>query len=87
MHAARLSAPLMRHLTSGGCGPVDAWPCGPDVVIKVQYHDVQALVSSDLRNLGRVARFLRPVLPFDATPIVQVQALLSRQQCSVPRLA
>lgn len=39
------------------------------VVFKVQKLGVEALIKSDLRNMKKVARFLRPYLPFDLTPI------------------
>ena len=39
------------------------------VVLKVQKLGVEALIKSDLRNMKKVARFLRPYMPFDLTPI------------------
>jgi predicted unusual protein kinase regulating ubiquinone biosynthesis (AarF/ABC1/UbiB family) len=42
-----------------------------DVVIKVQHRGMERLMGADLRNLGAVGRFLRPVLPFDIAPIVR----------------
>jgi hypothetical protein len=35
---------------------------------QVQHHDVQALMGADLRNMGRIARFLDAHLPFDVMP-------------------
>uniref|UniRef100_A0A7S0RJH9 ABC1 atypical kinase-like domain-containing protein n=1 Tax=Chlamydomonas leiostraca TaxID=1034604 RepID=A0A7S0RJH9_9CHLO len=64
VHAARLSPELQSLLGS-------SWAHGPDVVIKVQHHDVQALMGADLRNMGRIARFLDGHLPFDVMPAVQ----------------
>jgi len=40
-----------------------------DVVLKVQKLGVEELIYSDLRNMKKIARFLRPYLPFDITPI------------------
>jgi predicted unusual protein kinase regulating ubiquinone biosynthesis (AarF/ABC1/UbiB family) len=38
------------------------------VVIKVQHQHVRKLISTDLRNLQKIATFLRPNLPFDFVP-------------------
>ena len=40
-----------------------------EVALKVQKLGVEELIYSDLRNMKKVARFLRPYLPFDLTPI------------------
>ncbi|GHP08704.1 hypothetical protein PPROV_000744100 [Pycnococcus provasolii] len=42
---------------------------GTSVVVKVQKLGVDGLIKSDLANMKLVARFLRPYLPFDITPI------------------
>lgn len=67
VHAAVLSPQLMAHLDT-----IEAWDVGPEVVVKIQHHDIQQTMGSDLRNLGRIARFMRGVLPFDFVPIAKV---------------
>ena len=42
---------------------------GTPVVVKVQKLGVDMLIKADLANMKTVARFLRPYLPFDITPI------------------
>lgn len=44
---------------------------GTPVVIKVQHLGMRNLMDSDLRNIGRVAKFLKSQLPFDLSAIVQ----------------
>ena len=65
VHAASLSSALLEYLEAQPGG----WGHGPHVVLKVQHCDVQRLMSSDLGNMGRVARFLRGILPFDVMPV------------------
>lgn len=38
-------------------------------MLKVQHVDVRGLMDSDVRNLGRLARFVRGSMPFDAAPV------------------
>lgn len=68
VHMATLSehvVPLLSHDTA-------TWLAGHrDVVIKVQHRGMEKLMASDLRNIGRVAKFLKGVLPFDVTGIVR----------------
>ncbi|GBG63095.1 hypothetical protein CBR_g36582 [Chara braunii] len=44
---------------------------GTPVVVKIQHLGMDIVMHSDLRNIGRVARFLRKQLPFDLTPVVK----------------
>ena len=62
MHAARLSNELRRNLGW-------RWSLGSDVVLKVQHDDMRCLMDSDVRNLGRLAAFVRDSMPFDAVPV------------------
>ncbi|CAL8465797.1 g5333 [Coccomyxa elongata] len=41
------------------------WRHGREVVLKVQHPDMKGLMGSDVRNLGRLADFVRGTLPFD----------------------
>ncbi len=45
------------------------WRHGREVVLKVQHPDMKALMDSDVRNLGRLADFVRGTLPFDVFPV------------------
>ena len=45
------------------------WVHGPGVVLKVQHPDMKGLMDSDVRNLGRLADFVRDTLPFDIFPV------------------
>ncbi|CAM6044483.1 unnamed protein product [Sphagnum compactum] len=50
---------------------------GSRVVIKVQHFGMEKVMASDLRNIGRVAKFLEGQLPFDLGPIVkEIQATI-----------
>ncbi|XP_002963711.2 uncharacterized protein LOC9655240 [Selaginella moellendorffii] len=50
---------------------------GTPVVVKVQHLGMDTIMHSDLRNLARVARFLKGQLPVDLTPIVkEIQATI-----------
>jgi aarF domain-containing kinase len=60
-----LSEAVLDHLRQQPGG----WAHGGEVVLKVQHSDVQRLMGSDLRNMGRVARFMRGILPFDVLPV------------------
>eukprot|EP00850_Spirogloea_muscicola_P014624 SM000106S13972 [mRNA] locus=s106:464238:466947:+ [translate_table: standard] len=44
---------------------------GRHVVVKVQHLGMDAIMASDLRNIGRVAKLVKPHLPFDLEPIVR----------------
>eukprot|EP00850_Spirogloea_muscicola_P007159 SM000035S13139 [mRNA] locus=s35:689645:692460:+ [translate_table: standard] len=44
---------------------------GRQVVVKVQHLGMDAIMASDLRNIGRVAKLVKPHLPFDLEPIVR----------------
>ena len=45
------------------------WRAGPEVVLKVQHGDMRGLMDSDVRNLGRLAAFVRDAMPFDVVPV------------------
>ena len=62
VHAAQLSKEVLRDLGW-------RWPLGSDVVLKVQHDDMRCLMDSDVRNLGRLAAFVRDSMPFDAVPV------------------
>ena len=62
VHGARLSANMLQELGW-------RWRAGPEVVLKVQHSDMRRLMDSDVRNLGRLAAFVRDVMPFDAMPV------------------
>ena len=62
MHGACLSEATLRDLGW-------RWPLGRDVVLKVQHDDMRCLMDSDVRNLGRLAAFVRDSMPFDAMPV------------------
>ncbi len=38
-------------------------------MLKVQHDDMHCLMDSDVRNLGRLAAFVRDSMPFDAVPV------------------
>ena len=38
-------------------------------MLKVQHDNMHGLMDSDVRNLGRLAAFVRGSMPFDATPV------------------
>ena len=38
-------------------------------MLKVQHEDMRCLMDSDVRNLGRLAAFVRDSMPFDAAPV------------------
>ena len=42
---------------------------GPEVVLKVQHGDMRGLMDSDVRNLGRLAAFVREAMPLDVIPV------------------
>ena len=62
VHAAQLSDAALRDLGW-------RWVAGRDVVLKVQHDDMCCLMDSDVRNLGRLAAFVRGSMPFDAGPV------------------
>ena len=62
VHAAQLSKEALRDLGW-------RWPLGSNVVLKVQHDDMRCLMDSDVRNLGRLAAFVRDSMPFDAVPV------------------
>ncbi|CAL5224036.1 g6658 [Coccomyxa viridis] len=64
VHAAQLSKEVLRDLGW-------RWPLGSDVVLKVQHDNMRCLMDSDVRNLGRLAAFVRDSMPFDAVPILE----------------
>lgn len=67
VHAASLRAP-------------PPWAPRPACVLKVQHAGAERAMAADLRNLGRVARFLRHILPFDIAPIVaEIQGAMPRE--------
>lgn len=45
------------------------WRHDRKVVLKVQHPDMKGLMASDVRNLGRLADFVRGTLPFDIFPV------------------
>lgn len=68
VHMARLSSAASRCLS--GASP-SSWVLDhSDVVLKVQHRDMEGLMAADMRNIGRVASFLRGVLPFDIMPMI-----------------
>ncbi len=62
VHGAVLSKGLISELSW-------RWRHGPSVVLKVQHPDMKGLMDSDVRNLGRLADFVRGTLPFDIFPV------------------
>eukprot|EP00195_Chlamydomonas_chlamydogama_P016588 CAMPEP_0202910930 /NCGR_PEP_ID=MMETSP1392-20130828/53484_1 /ASSEMBLY_ACC=CAM_ASM_000868 /TAXON_ID=225041 /ORGANISM="Chlamydomonas chlamydogama, Strain SAG 11-48b" /LENGTH=505 /DNA_ID=CAMNT_0049601221 /DNA_START=123 /DNA_END=1638 /DNA_ORIENTATION=+ len=73
VHGAVMSPALMNLLGA-------SWAHGPEVVIKVQHHDVQALMGADLRNMSRVARFLQHLLPFSLVDVVlEMQTVIPKE--------
>ncbi|CAL8465766.1 g5302 [Coccomyxa elongata] len=46
------------------------WRHSREVVLKVQHPDMKGLMDSDVRNLGRLADFVRGTLPFDVFPVL-----------------
>lgn len=67
---------------SASAASVAAWHHGPQVVVKVQHADVRPLMSADLRNMGRVGRFLSGMLPFDVMPAIrEMQARAEYVHC------
>ncbi|BDA51611.1 Protein ACTIVITY OF BC1 COMPLEX KINASE 8, chloroplastic [Coccomyxa sp. Obi] len=46
------------------------WRHGRQVVLKVQHPEMKGLMDSDVRNLGRLADFVRGTLPFDVFPVL-----------------
>ena len=62
MHGARLSKGVLQELGW-------RWRAGPEVVLKVQHGDMRGLMDSDVRNLGRLAAFVREAMPFDVIPV------------------
>ena len=62
MHGARLSKSVLQELGW-------RWQAGPEVVLKVQHGDMRGLMDSDVRNLGRLAAFVRDAMPFDVVPV------------------
>ncbi len=62
MHGARLSKGVLQELGW-------RWRAGPEVVLKVQHGDMRGLMDSDVRNLGRLAAFVRDAMPFDVIPV------------------
>lgn len=45
------------------------WRAGPQVVLKVRHGDMRRLMDSDVRNLGRLAAFVKGTMPFDPVPV------------------
>ena len=62
MHGATLSKGVLQELGW-------RWRAGPEVVLKVQHGDMRGLMDSDVRNLGRLAAFVRDAMPFDVVPV------------------
>lgn len=65
VHAATLAA---------GTAEVVRWRWGGEVVLKVQHLHMETLMQSDLRNLGRLARVCRGVMPFNLLPVTPLMA-------------
>ena len=78
VHAARLSSETLRDLGW-------RWPLGSNVVLKVQHDDMRCLMDSDVRNLGRLAAFVRDSMPFDAIPVRSPAMSSLRSACKVCR--
>ena len=58
---------------------------GRDVVLKVQHDDMRCLMDSDVRNLGRLAAFVRDSMPFNAAPVRSPAAASCVISCDVAR--
>ena len=54
-------------------------------MLKVQHDDRRCLTDSDVRNLGRLAAFVRDSMPFDAAPVRSPAAASCVIPCDVAR--
>uniref|UniRef100_A0A7S3R8G9 ABC1 atypical kinase-like domain-containing protein n=1 Tax=Dunaliella tertiolecta TaxID=3047 RepID=A0A7S3R8G9_DUNTE len=77
VHSAELRPEVLQWL-----GP---WAHGREVVIKIQHQHVRRLISTDLRNMERIAKFLGPTLPFDLLPVVQEMKRVVPLECDFER--
>lgn len=71
-------AKIMVRFVVSSCVSVQRWRAA--VLLQVQHSDMKGLMDSDVRNLGRLAHFVKGALPFDVFPVCQ-SALLCRTHC------